>query len=94
MDKHDMVTTVANLTGCPKDKAKMAVDAIFNEISAHLAQGNEITVHGFGKFERTTTAPGKGRNPRTGEEFERPAGYRAKFKAAKALKDQLAAGYR
>jgi len=43
----------------------------------------------LGTFKRERTEAREGRNPRTGEKIQIVAGYKVKFKAAKALRDRL-----
>ena len=54
-----------------------------------LAEGETVTVAGFGKFAARTRAARQGRNPGTGEPVDVPAPRVPFFKAAKALRDAL-----
>lgn len=56
-----------------------------------LPISGKITLHDIGTLAILDTAVRKGRNPQTGDEIDIPAGKRIKLKAAKALKDAVAA---
>jgi nucleoid DNA-binding protein len=48
-----------------------------------------VNVFGLGTFEVRATKEKMGRNPKTGEKIQIPAGRKVVFKAAKGLKDQM-----
>lgn len=89
MNKAELIDTVANKAGLSKTDAANAVDAVFSSITGTLANGNSVTLVGFGTFAVTDRAARTGRNPRTGEAITIPASKSSKFKAGKALKDAL-----
>jgi nucleoid DNA-binding protein len=72
-----------------KSKAAELVDEVFGEIGASLTNGNEVTIHGFGKFFVTTRAAREGRNPQNGKPIQIKASRRVAFKMQKALKDAM-----
>ena len=51
-----------------------------------LSKGEAVKITGLLAVERTERAARKGRNPRTGEEIQIPAGYGVKLTAGSALK--------
>ena len=87
--KKDIVERVADTTGLTKKAAEAAVNEVFAEITETLADGGEISISGFGKFEVKTRAARKGINPATKEEIDIPASKAPAFKAAKTLKDAV-----
>ncbi|MDJ0956751.1 MAG: HU family DNA-binding protein [Arenicellales bacterium] len=89
MNKAELIDTVANKAGLSKSDAASAVDAVFSSITNTLANGDSVTLVGFGTFAVTERAARTGRNPRTGEAITIPASKSSKFKAGKALKDAL-----
>ncbi|MCD9033269.1 HU family DNA-binding protein [Luteimonas sp. Y-2-2-4F] len=89
MKKSDLVNTVAEKSDLTKAQASTAVDAMFDAILEALAQGEDVTIAGFGTFEVRVRAARTGRNPRTGEEIQIPASKNPAFKAGKALKDAV-----
>ncbi|WP_024889838.1 HU family DNA-binding protein [Luteimonas huabeiensis] len=89
MKKSDLVNSVAAKSDLTKAQASTAVDAVFDTIIEALAQGEDVTIAGFGTFEVRVRAARTGRNPRTGEEIQIPASKNPAFKAGKALKDAV-----
>ncbi len=85
MIKLDIVNTVADRTGVPKQKAEQVVDALFDAMRDALAEGKRIELRGFGVFVVKPRKRGIGRNPRTGEEVPIPAGKTIRFKPGKNL---------
>lgn len=62
------------------------VQATMDSIEVALAEGRKVRLQGFGTFEVKPTKARTGRNPKTGEALELPAGKRVAFKAGKGLK--------
>lgn len=56
-----------------------------------LGKGEAVKVTGLLSVERVERAARTGRNPRTGEEIQIPAGYGVKISAGSALKKAVAA---
>lgn len=95
MNKNDLINAVTEEMKLSHNRAvsKTDVDALLNSlgdvIQKELKQEGEVTLPGVGKLTTGTRAARQGRNPQTGKAIEIPAARLAKFKAAKALKDQL-----
>jgi DNA-binding protein HU-beta len=62
---------------------------VFEDIVKALRNGDKVNISGFGTFAVSERKARTGRNPKTGESIEIPASKSAKFKAGKALKDEL-----
>lgn len=62
-------------------------EQVFADIVSELKINGQATIRGFGSFTVNPTAARQGRNPRTGEVIQIPAGHRVSFKPAKALKE-------
>jgi len=90
VNKNDLVAAVADAAGLKKADAQRAVDATLDSIAQALKAGTEVRLVGFGNFSVTTRKPTQGRNPRTGAPMEISASKQVKFRAGKALKDQVA----
>ena len=75
--------------GYTKKDAEKIVKDTFDIISDALSKGDEVVLHGFGKFEVEQKPARKGRNPRTGQEIDIPAKSVVKFKARKELSDNV-----
>lgn len=69
MRKQDLVRAVAEATEQSEALSTKAVNAVFESIQAALADGDEVTISGFGSFKVVERAARQGRNPQTGEEM-------------------------
>ena len=87
--KKDIVERVSKATHMSKKDAEAAVNEVFAEITDTLADGGELSISGFGKFEVKTRAARHGINPLTKEPIEIPESKAPVFKPAKALKDAV-----
>ena len=89
MNKSELVNSVADKALLSKKDAEKAVTAIFETLTETLAQGDKVSLVGFGTFEVKESAEKTGRNPKTGEAMTIPASKKPKFTAGKALKDAV-----
>lgn len=90
MNRQDLASAVADETGLSSQQAAAAINATLAAIAGSLAKGDPVALPGFGTFERRHRAARAGRNPQTGEPMEIAAGYSPAFKAAAALRRQVA----
>ena len=67
MTKADLTAQVAANTDMTKKDADKAVNAVFEALSNALANGEKVTISGFGTFEVRERAERQGINPRTQE---------------------------
>ncbi|MBB5073754.1 integration host factor subunit beta [Bartonella callosciuri] len=65
------------------------VNAIFEEISTALANGNRVELRGFGAFSVKSRSARNGRNPRTGDAVAVEEKWIPFFKTGKDLRDRL-----
>jgi DNA-binding protein HU-beta len=89
MTKADLIESVAAKLDLPKGQAERAVNLVFEDVVKALRNGDKVNISGFGTFAVSERKARTGRNPKTGESIEIPASKSAKFKAGKALKDEL-----
>lgn len=89
MNKTELVAAIAEKTELTKKEAEKALKAFTDVIAEELAKGEKIQLVGFGTFEVSERAAREGRNPMTGETIQIAASKTPKFKAGKALKDQI-----
>lgn len=89
MNKTELVAAIAEKTGLTKKDAEGAVKAFTDTVAEQLKAGDKIQLVGFGTFEVTERAARTGKNPQTGEAINIPASKAPKFKAGKALKDEV-----
>lgn len=90
LTKAELIEIIGKECVCGKGAAGAALDGAPDRIASALAQGDDVRLHGFGPFTRSTIKARTGRNPRTGETIEIPETPRVTFARAKALKARLA----
>jgi DNA-binding protein HU-beta len=86
LNKTDLVSKVAAKANVTKKEAESVTSAVFESIQDALADGEQVSLIGFGTFGVTLRKERTGRNPQTGEEITIPAGKAPAFKAGKVLK--------
>jgi DNA-binding protein HU-beta len=89
LNKTELINAVAERSGLTKKAANDAVEAVLESITNALANGEKVTLVGFGTFEVRERAARKGVNPATGEPIDIPAAKVPAFKAGKALRDAV-----
>ena len=89
MNISDLADKVAAEHGLPKPKAKQVLETAFAALAEAVANGDEASVPGFGKFKASERAARQGRNPATGEVIQIAASRRPTFAPAKPLRDRL-----
>ena len=89
MKKPDLASRVASEASLSKPAADSAVNAMFSTISDALANGEKVSIAGFGMFSTRSRAARQGRNPRTGESIAIAASTVPSFKARKGLRDAV-----
>jgi len=89
MTKTELVAVVAEKAGLKVKDAKAAVDAVLGSVYEALAEGEKVSLAGFGVFEVKTRAARKGLNPSTKEPIDIPASKTVTFKATTTLKDKI-----
>ena len=89
MNKAELVAAMADKAGLSKKDAEAALKAFTDVVAEELKKGEKIQLVGFGTFEVSERAEREGRNPMTGETIKIAASKTPKFKAGKALKDQV-----
>lgn len=89
MNKAELVSAIADKAELSKKDAEAALKAFTDVIAEELKKGEKIQLVGFGTFEVAERAARDGRNPQTGEVMPIPASKAPKFKAGKALKDEI-----
>ena len=89
MTKSDLTAAIAEKADLTRAEAERAVNAFTAAITGALADGDKVTLVGFGTFSVCTRPARTGRNPRTNEPIEIPASKVARFKASKNLKEAL-----
>ena len=89
MNKTELIAAVAEKAGLSKKDAEKAVKAYTDVVTEELVKGGKVQLVGFGTFEVADRPSREGRNPKSGEPMTIAASRVPKFKAGKALKDQV-----
>ena len=89
MNKQELTTVLAEQEEITKGKASAVINAVFDAIGDALQKGEEVTIHGFGKFSVSQRAAREGRNPRDGNPVKIKAKKSIRFKVHKKLADEV-----
>jgi len=89
MNRTELVDAIAVKADISKKDADAAVKAFIEVVSDELQNKGKVQLVGFGTFETSERAARTGRNPQTGAATKIKACTAPKFKAGKALKDQV-----
>lgn len=90
MNKAELVDAIARKTGETKRLTEGFVDAMIETLIETVAEGDKVSIVGFGSFEKKHREARKGRNPRTGETIEIAAKSYPAFTPGKGFKDKVA----
>ncbi|MFT2111969.1 HU family DNA-binding protein [Marinomonas sp. 2405UD68-3] len=86
MIKKDLIASISEHADIPKAIAAAALDATLTSIEQALADGDQVTLVGFGTFSVKERSARTGRNPQTGEDIQIKASKLPTFKAGAMLK--------
>lgn len=86
MNRAELITEIADLTGQPKTQVSETLSAMLHSITGAVSKGDKVTLVGFGTFERRTRRARTGRNPRTLAPLRIPASKVPAFRAGQELK--------
>ncbi len=89
MNKADLINAIANGAGLSKVDARKALDATLDAIKGALADGDKVSLIGFGTFSVAERSARQGINPKTKQTIQIAAKKVAKFKAGADLADAV-----
>ena len=89
MRKSDLIELAAKRGDLTIDRARVVVDALFDEMTEAMRRGERIEIRDFGNFTVKEHDGYEGRNPRTGEPVQVPQKRLPLFRAGKGLKDAV-----
>ena len=69
LTKVEMVNSIADQIGYPKNKSSELVETLLELIKSSLDSGDDVLISGFGKFCVKEKKERRGRNPATGEDM-------------------------
>ncbi|MDZ8188426.1 MAG: HU family DNA-binding protein [Nostoc sp. ChiSLP02] len=90
MNKGELVDAVAAKTNITKKEALEVISAFLEVVTEAVANGDKVTLVGFGSFERRDRSEREGRNPKTNEPMTIPATKVPAFSAGKQFKEKVA----
>ncbi|MBD2512371.1 HU family DNA-binding protein [Nostoc sp.] len=90
MNKGELVDAVAAKTNITKKQADEVISAFLSVVTEAVANGEKVTLVGFGSFERRDRSEREGRNPKTNEPMTIPATKVPAFSAGKQFKEKVA----
>ncbi len=89
MVKAELIKHIAGRTGLTQVAIEDVLNDLTKTITEQLAAGGSVKIVGFGEWSVKETAARTGRNPKTGEPIEIPAGRKVVFKSGSSLKNAV-----
>lgn len=89
MTKQDLYEKVSENIGISKSTVGKVCDEMIEALKSALKDGEKISLTGFGTFEVVETKARKGRNPRTEEPIDIPAGKKPRFRFSNPAKEMV-----
>jgi integration host factor subunit alpha len=89
LTKIQIVESVHNQTGFPKNRSLEIVETLLEIIKRTLASGEDVLVSGFGRFCVKEKKERRGRNPATGEDLMLEPRKVVTFRCSGKLRDRV-----
>ncbi|HNG14420.1 HU family DNA-binding protein [Accumulibacter sp.] len=90
MNKSELIDAIAARTELSKATCAKALDAVVDTIVDAVAEGETVTLVGFGSFRASGRAAREGKNPKTGAKIMIPQTTVPKFTAGAGFKTRVA----
>ena len=90
MNKTDLINQLAERLDGDKKQAQLAVEGVIDLIQREVQKGRNVSISGFGVFEKRARAARTARNPRTGEAVKVKKTNVPAFRPGKYFKDVIA----
>ena len=90
MNKGELVDEIARKADVTKKQADAVLSAALDAIMEAVANGEKVTLVGFGSFESRERKAREGRNPKTGDTMQIPETTVPAFSAGKSFKELVA----
>ncbi|MBW4564629.1 MAG: HU family DNA-binding protein [Mojavia pulchra JT2-VF2] len=90
MNKGELVDAVAAKANITKKQALEVISAFLEVVTEAVANGEKVTLVGFGSFERRERSKRSGRNPKTNESMTIRATKVPAFSAGKLFREKVA----
>ncbi|MFW7415706.1 HU family DNA-binding protein [Demequina sp. SO4-18] len=92
LTRTDLVARISEASGITQGQAADALRAFEQTVTQSLAAGETVKLPGFAQFDTAERSARTGRNPRTGEPLEIPAGRIVRISAGGSLKSAVKTG--
>ena len=92
MRKSELLVNISTMTGINKDQCEMVIDAMVNEITNALTNGEKVAIHRFMTLEPGERGERKARNPSTGEVQTFPPVKTVKCKLSREIRNAINKG--
>jgi DNA-binding protein HU-beta len=89
MNQTELIQQVADEANLTKAQTQGAVRALLKTIMQVVADGDKVTLVGFGSFEPRMRSAREGRNPKTGDTVQIPAATIPAFSAGKTFREAV-----
>jgi DNA-binding protein HU-beta len=89
LNTSELAAKIAETHSVSRMQAQAIVDSMLKRITSAAANGEEISLPGFGKFRVKETPEREGRNPTSGEKIKIATCRKLAFSPAKAMKELL-----
>ncbi|MDY6805569.1 MAG: HU family DNA-binding protein [Cyanobacteriota bacterium] len=90
MNKGELIDEIARKADVTKKQADSVLSAALEAIMEAVANGDKVTLVGFGSFESRDRKAREGRNPKTGDTMLIPETTVPAFSAGKSFKELVA----
>jgi DNA-binding protein HU-beta len=89
MNQAELIEQIASEADLTKIQTQSALRAMLKTIMQKVADGDKVTLVGFGTFEARERKAREGRNPKTGDKIDIPAAVVPTFSAGKAFREAV-----
>jgi len=89
MNQAELIEQISDQANLTKAQTQSALRAMLKTITQKVADGDKVTLVGFGTFEAKTRSAREGRNPQTGEAIHIPAAIVPSFSAGKHFREAV-----
>ena len=89
MNQGELIKNVADQANLTQTQTQDAIRALLKTIMRVVADGDKVTLVGFGSFEPKVRSAREGRNPNNGETIKIPAARVPTFSAGKAFREAV-----
>ena len=89
MNQTEIIQQVADEANLSKKQTQEVVKALLKTIMQVVANGDKVTLVGFGSFEPKVRSAREGRNPETGDKVDIPEARVPTFSAGQTFRDAV-----